>query len=288
MASLIKTEHYEPYPELSPHLLQTQFTNKTILITGAGSGIGASTARSFAQANAAKLILTGRTESTLQQTSAALRADFPNLQVSLHVGSVSSPEHVASLFASLDRSPDILVNNAGYLSEPMSFVDADLKDWWQGFTTNVFGTALVTQTYIRHRRGLKTGGADGEKPGVVININTKAAYEFHIPGMSSYGASKAAMLRLAEVIADDVPASEARVVSLHPGAVQTALLTKSGLKRKLTDEKLASDFVVWSASEEAAFLNGRMVLVNWDVPELVSWKDVIVKKDLLRTSIKEA
>ncbi|KAL2876455.1 hypothetical protein SGCOL_008261 [Colletotrichum sp. CLE4] len=286
MASLIRTEHYEPYPGLSPHLLQTQFTNKTVLITGAGSGIGASTARSFAQANAAKLILTGRTESTLQKTSAALRADFPNLEVSLHVGSVSSPENVASLFASLDRSPDVLVNNAGYLSEPMSFVDADLKDWWQGFTTNVFGTALMTQTYLRHRRGLKAG-ADGEKPGVVININTKAAYEFHIPGMSSYGASKAAMLRLAEVVTDDVPASEARVVSLHPGAVQTALLTKSGLKRKLTDERLAGDFVVWSASEEAAFLNGRMVLVNWDVSELVSWKSVIVEKDLLRSSIRE-
>ncbi|KAK1623986.1 hypothetical protein BDP81DRAFT_502229 [Colletotrichum phormii] len=259
MASFIKTEHYEPYPELSPHLLQTQFTNKTVVITGAGSGIGASTARSFAQANAAKLILTGRTESTLQQTSAALSADFPDIEVSLRAGSVSSPEHVASLFASLDRSPDVLVNNAGYLSEPVSFVDADLKDWWQGFTTNV---------------GLKTGAYD-EKPGVVININTKAAYVFHIPGMSSYGASKAAMLRLAEVIADGVPASEARVVSLHPGAVQTALLTKSGLKRKLTDERLAGDFVVWSASEEAGFLNGRMVWVNWNVPELVSWKDVI-------------
>ncbi|KAJ0306351.1 hypothetical protein COL516b_004810 [Colletotrichum fioriniae] len=287
MASFIKTEHYEPYPKLSPNLLRNQFTAKTVLITGGGSGIGASTARSFAQANAAKLILTGRTESTLHQTAAALRADFPDLEISLHVGSVASPEHVASLFASLDRSPDVLVNNAGYLSEPVSFVDADLKDWWQGFTTNVFGTALMTQTYLRHRRGLQAGAADG-KPGVIININTKAAYDFHIPGMSSYGASKAAMLRLAEVITDDVPASEAHVVSVHPGAVQTALLAKSGLKRKMTDGKLAGDFVVWSASEEAAFLNGRMVWVNWDVPELVSWKDVIVEKDLLRSSIKEA
>ncbi|KXH57488.1 hypothetical protein CNYM01_07033 [Colletotrichum nymphaeae SA-01] len=287
MASFIKTEHYEPYPELSPTLFRSQFTDKTILITGGGSGIGASAARSFAQANAAKLILTGRTEHTLRQTAAVLRAEFPDLEISLHVGSVSSPEHVASLFASLDRSPDVLINNAGYLSEPVSFVDADLKDWWQGFTTNAFGTALMTQTYLRHRRGLRTG-ADDEKPGVIININTKAAYDFHIPGMSSYGASKAAMLRLAEVITDDVPASEARVISVHPGAVQTALLAKSGLKRKMTDGKLAGDFVVWSASEEAAFLNGRMVWVNWDVPELVSWKDVIVEKELLRSSIKEA
>ncbi|KAK1466328.1 short-chain dehydrogenase [Colletotrichum cuscutae] len=287
MASFIKTEHYEPYPEISPNILRTQFTNKTILITGGGSGIGASTARSFAQANAAKLILTGRTESTLHQTAAALRAEFPDLEFSLHVGSISSTDHAASLFASPERSPDVLVNNAGYLSEPASFVDADSKDWWQGFTTNVFGTALMTGTYLRHRRGLRTGAED-EKPGVIININTKAAYDFHIPGMSSYGASKAAMLRLAQVLTDDVPASEACVISVHPGAVQTALLVKSGLKRKMTDGKLAGDFVVWSASEEAAFLNGRMVWVNWDVPELLSWKDVIVEKNLLRTNIKEA
>ncbi|KAK1515566.1 short-chain dehydrogenase [Colletotrichum paranaense] len=276
MASFINTEHYEPYPEISPNILHTQFTNKTILITGGGSGIGASTARSFAQANATKLILTGRTESTLHQTAAALRAEFPDLEISLHVGSISSPDHVASPFASLDRSPDVLVNNSGYLSAPVSFVDADLKDWWQGFTTNVFRTALMTQTYLRHRRGLQTGAED-EKPGFIININTKAAYDFHIPGMGSYGASKAAMLRLAQVITDDVPASEACVIS-HPGAVHTALLVKSGLKRKMTDGKLAGDFEVWSASEETAFLNGRMVWVNLDVPELLSWKDVIVER----------
>ncbi|KAI3550738.1 short-chain dehydrogenase [Colletotrichum abscissum] len=266
MASFIKTEHYEPYSEISPNTLHTQFTNQKVLITGGGSGIGASTARSFAQANAAKLILTGRTESTLHQTAAALRAESPDLEFSLHVGSVSSPDH---------------------LSAPVSFVDADLKDWWQGSTTTVFRTALMTQTYLRRRRGLQTGAED-EKPGVIININTKAAYEFRIPGMSSYGASKAAMLRLAQVITDDAPASEACVISVHPGAVQTALLVKSGLKRKMTNRKLAGDFEVWSASEEAAFLNGRMVWVNWDVPELLSWKDVIVEKDLLRTNIKEA
>ncbi|KAK1455853.1 hypothetical protein CMEL01_04613 [Colletotrichum melonis] len=252
MASFINTEHYEPYPEISPNILHTQFTNKTILITVGGSGIGASTARSFAQANTAKLILTGRTESTLHQTAAALRAEFLDLEFSLHVGSIPSTDHVASPFASLDRSPDVLVNNAGHLSEPM---------------------------YLRRRRGLQTGAED-EKPGVIININTKAAYDFHIPDMSSYGASKAAMLRLAQVITDDVPASEACVISVRPGAVQTALLVKSGLKRKMTDGKLAGDFVMWSASEEAAFLNGRMVWMNFDVPELLSWKDVIVEKDL--------
>lgn len=287
MASFIKSVHYETYPGISPALLREEFSGKSVLLTGGGSGIGTTMARSFAEANISHLIITGRTEATLEETSAALRTEFPNLEVSYQVASVSNPDDVAAVFAALDTSPDVLVNNAGYLPAPANFVDADMKDWWQGFETNVFGTALMTQSYLRHRRATK-GAAKGGRPGVVININTRAAYETRMPELSGYGASKAAILRLAEAITDDVDASEVRVVSLHPGAVKSAMLTKSKLVRPLTDVKLAADFVVWSASERAAFLNGRFAWVNWNVDELESWKDVIVEKDLLRSSIKEA
>lgn len=135
MASFILSEHFETYPDVSPSLLREQFAGKTVLLTGGGSGIGTTIARSFAEANIARLILSGRTEATLKETSAALRASFPQLHVSYKVASVSSPDQVAAIFAALEQSPDVLVNNAGYLSEPTSFVDADLKDWWQGFTT---------------------------------------------------------------------------------------------------------------------------------------------------------
>ncbi|KAF6823641.1 short-chain dehydrogenase [Colletotrichum plurivorum] len=286
MASFIKSVHYETYPGISPALLREEFSDKTVLLTGGGSGIGTTMARSFAEANIVHLIITGRTEATLKETSAALQADFPRLKVSHHVASVASTDDVAAVFAALDASPDVLVNNAGYLPAPANFVDADMRDWWQGFETNVFGTALMTQSYLRHRRA--KGPGPKRQPGVVININTRAAYETRMPELSGYGASKAAILRLAESITDDVDASEVRVVSLHPGAVKSAMLTKSKLVRPLTDAKLAADFVVWSASEKAAFLNGRFAWVNWNVDELESWKDVIVEKDLLRSSIKEA
>ncbi|KAL0934677.1 short-chain dehydrogenase [Colletotrichum truncatum] len=282
MASFIKLQHFETYPGVSPARLVGEFSRRTVLLTGGGSGIGATIARSFAEANTAKLILIGRTESTLKETSTVLRTEFPGLDVTYHVADISAPEQLAEVFTAIGSSPDVLVNNAGYLPEPGSFVDADLKDWWQAFQINVLGTATVTQMYLRHRRAQSTS-----TPGVIVNINTRAAFETHLPGLSGYGASKAAILRLAEAITDDVPASEARVISIHPGAVKSAMLTKSKLNRPLTDVKLAADFVVWTASSKAAFLNGRFVWVNWDVEELESWKDVIIDRDLLRTSIKE-
>src|SRR5262249_43057915 len=107
------------------------------------------------------------------------------------------------------------------------------------------------------------------------------------PGLSGYASSKAAQLRVMETIAADVPASEVRFISLHPGAVETAMLDKAGIKDKVpvTDVKLAADFVAWATSDDAAFLAGRFAWVNWDLGELLAKKDEIVEKDLLRTDI---
>jgi hypothetical protein len=62
---------------------------------------------------------------------------------------------------------------------------------------------------------------------------------------------------------------------------------KSGLDNVFpsTDAKLAGDFILWTTSEEAKFLSGRFVWVNWDVDELVAMKEEILKGDLLRTNL---
>ena len=89
------------------------------------------------------------------------------------------------------------------------------------------------------------------------------------------------------MIAVDVPETTARFISIHPGSVKTEMGIKSGLDGVFrgTDPKLAGDFVVWAASEEASFLNGRFAWVNWDVADLVAAKEEIVSKDYYRTSL---
>lgn len=89
-------------------------------------------------------------------------------------------------------------------------------------------------------------------------------------------------------MAVEVPESVARFVSVHPGAVESAMNVKSGLKGLIpeTHLQLAAEFIVWVASKEAAFLNGRFVWVNWDVDELIARKEDILKNGLLVTTLR--
>ena len=277
------TQHLNTYPRLSPVLSQKEFTGKSIIITGGGYGIGPGIARSFAQAGAAEVILVGRTKSKLQATAKEL-SSFKDTKFSYQVADISSETDVVKLFGALTTSPDILINNAGFLPTPANFIDADLKEFWEGFTTNVYGTALFTQTYLRHRQELKTSTTP---PAVVATLNTIGAYSVRVPNLSAYGASKAALARWSELISVDIPDTTARFISVHPGAVKTDMGAKSGLEGAFpaTDITLASDFIVWATSDEAKFLSGRFAWVNWDVDELIAGREEILEKDLFRTSL---
>ncbi|PMD37635.1 NAD(P)-binding protein [Hyaloscypha variabilis F] len=275
-------EHLDPYPRLDPNRLKKEFTGKSVLITGGGYGIGASIAKSFTEAGVAEIILAGRTEAKLKATADGL-SSFKDTKISFHKVDITSKTDVQKLFSALRTSPDVLVNNAGFLATPANFVHADLDEFWEAFTTNVYGTALVTQSFLRHREALK----HATTPAVVITLNTIGSYSVRVPGLSSYAASKAALARWSELLPADVPDTTARFISVHPGAIQTAMGIKSGLDGVFpsTDPKLAGDFIAWVASEEASFLNGRFVWVNWDVDDLVKAKGEVVGKDLFRTSL---
>jgi NAD(P)-dependent dehydrogenase (short-subunit alcohol dehydrogenase family) len=280
------TEHLTTYPSLTTALHDTNLQSKSVLITGGGHGIGADIARSFAERKVSHIILVGRTESKLQDTASSLSSGFPSTKVSYHTADISSNADVDRLFNSLgEEAPDFLINNAGYLPQPASFIDADLGEWWTGFTINVLGTALVTQKFLLHRRTHAT--TPSREPAVIVTLNTIGAYSVRVPQLSAYGASKAALIRWSELASVDVPETEARFVSVHPGAVDTAMGTKSGLNGvfPMTEGKLAAEFIVWVTGSDASFLAGRFVWVNWDVQELLANKEKIVSEDLLRSSL---
>jgi NAD(P)-dependent dehydrogenase (short-subunit alcohol dehydrogenase family) len=185
-----------------------------VLITGGGYGIGAAIAEAFVEAGVAHTILVGRTVSRLKATADKLSSiKSANTDISYVAVDVESKTDVRQFFESLTVSPDILINNAGYLAAPANFIDADLEDYWKSFSTNVYGTVLVTQSFLQHRRSHATSS----DPAVIITLNTIGAYTVRIPLLSSYGASKAALARWSESVSVDVPESVARFISLHPG-----------------------------------------------------------------------
>jgi NAD(P)-dependent dehydrogenase (short-subunit alcohol dehydrogenase family) len=276
--------HLAPYPALDTALGGIDFSGKSVLITGGGYGIGIDITQAFVDRRASDIVLLGRTESKLKATAESFSSS--GTKVTYVVADISSEKDVQHLFATLDKSPDFLINNAGYLPKPSLFVDADLQEWWRGFTVNVYGTALITQNYLQHRRAVKTSVTS---PAVVITLNTVAAFAMRPPQLSAYGASKAALARWNELVAADVQPSEARFISVHPGLVETDMAEKSGLNGVVpfTDSKLVGKFVAWLVSDDAAFLAGRFVWVNWDITELLQKKGEIVEKDLLITNLSQ-
>ena len=168
-------EHFDPYPRVDPALLKKEFAGKSVLVTGGGYGIGSAIAKSFAEAGVAEIILAGRTEAKLKATADEL-ASFEDTRVSFYKVDISSKSDIKRLFDSLTASPNVLVNNAGFMATPANFIHADLDEYWEAFTINVYGTALLTQSFLCHREALKVS-----TPAVIISLNTIGAYSVRVP-----------------------------------------------------------------------------------------------------------
>ncbi|KKY14331.1 putative oxidoreductase [Phaeomoniella chlamydospora] len=194
---------------------------KTVLITGASSGIGRSTAFEFARTspNALKLILTARRVETLKQIAAEIKKEVGDgvkvLPVQLDV---SKPNEVSSFVPTLPdefKDIDILVNNAGLVkgvAEAPSIATEDIETM---FSTNVTGLINMTQAIlpIFKKKG-ETGAGD------IINIGSIAGREPY-KGGSIYCATKAAVRSFTDALRRELIATRIRIIEIDPGQVET-------------------------------------------------------------------
>ena len=198
--------------------------DRSVLITGGGSGIGAAIARAFCRAGARHVGITGRTASKLDATKAALEALAGSLDVRTEVytavadvSDAAQTEAAVRGFAeAVGGRLDVLVSNAGYLPAPASLVgaDADPEDFWAAFETNVRGPWLAVRAFLP----LAARGA------VVINVSAAGCMISPWPGLGPYAASKLAAGKMFEYMCAENP--DVRVVSCHPGVVDTPMLKK--------------------------------------------------------------
>ncbi|MFB0516073.1 MAG: SDR family NAD(P)-dependent oxidoreductase [Candidatus Neomarinimicrobiota bacterium] len=186
---------------------------KTVLITGASSGIGAACAEAFAQAGAT-LVLAARRRERLEALQQGLQARFGTHAFIMAVD-ISQAAEVEQAFASLPpvgREVDILVNNAGTVKglDPewvVSPADVDLM-----IDTNIKG--LITMTRLCLPGMIERGS------GHVINIGSISGQEVY-PGGSVYCATKFATRALTRGLKLDLLGSPIRVTSIDPGMVET-------------------------------------------------------------------
>merc|ERR1711939_732956 len=208
--------------------MSKRLEGKTVLVTGASSGIGKSVAQEFARTspNNLKIIITARRIDTLKKVAAEITQEVGQgvkvLPVQLDI---SKPEEIASFVPNLPdefKDIDILVNNAGLVKGVDKAPDIKAQDIDVMFATNVTGLIHMTQAVLPIFKK-KNGGANGGR-GDVIMIGSIAGREGY-PGGSIYCATKAAVRTFTDALRRELIATRIRVIEVDPGQVETVSTT---------------------------------------------------------------
>jgi len=274
----VKTTYTDVYPSIDPKAASNSQAGKVIVITGATKGLGhLAFARSFAQAGAKGIVIAGRSADALKEVTKDIQAINKNINVLPVATDIRNAESVASLWWKVKEEfghADVLINNAATFGNNQPVAEASPDSWWNDFETNVHGTFLATQGF------LKVLGK--ERKGTIINITTAAALQV-LPTMSSYSISKLAILQLNAFVAAEN--SNVRAITLHPGIILTDMTTEVFKRFAHDTPELVGGVGVWLATEKAAFLNGKYLASNWSVDDLVARKDEILSEGKLSVGL---
>ncbi len=246
-----------------------RFSDKVVLITGSGAGIGRAAALSFAR-EGARVVVNSQSSTSGEETLKLLKTEgfsarFVQGDVSISEDARRMVEETVSAFGRLD----ILVNNAGIVL-PGRVDNISEEDWDRTFDVNVKGSYLVSRHAITAMRQI--GG------GVIVHVSSVAA-EKGVLDRAAYSASKGALLALTRAMAKDYMNENIRVNCVCPGTTYTPSLEQR-LQAFPDPEKARAEFVarqpmgrfgrddeiaaaiLFSASDEAGFMNGETISIN--------------------------
>jgi len=187
----------------------SDWTGRTVFVTGATSGFGAATARRFAAAGA-NLVLLARRKERLEESAKTL-----GTPVHVIARDIRDHEGVNAAIADLPgtfRNVDVLVNNAGLALGLGPAQEADWDDWEAMIETNVKGLVRLTRAILP--------GMVARKRGHVINLGSVAA-SYPYPGGNVYAGSKAFVRQFSLALRADLLGTRVRVSVLEPGMCET-------------------------------------------------------------------
>ena len=231
------------------------FEGKTVLVTGSTSGIGRAAAEQFGRGGA-HVIVTGRDETRGREVVAEIEATGGTAE--FVAADLSGPDGPAKLASSVDRV-DVLVNNAGIFPFGASHEIA-IDEVRRVFEFNVIAPFALVAAFVP---GMLERGS-----GAIVNVSTMVA-SFGNPGMSAYGASKAALELLTKAWAAEYGPQGVRVNTVSPGPTRTPGVEGAGdmidqlagtlpLRRPAAAEEIA-DAIVYLASDDASFITGAIL-----------------------------
>ncbi len=205
---------------------------RVAIVTGATSGIGAATAKAFADAGA-KVVLTGRSSAGAEATAAAIAAVGGDTRIKLGdvTDSAFCDELVAYAVDEFGRL-DVLANVAGTITRGDALETSD-DEWHQNMRVNVDSVFFMSRAAIRQFRTQRA--TDPSSTATVTNLASNVGL-VGSAGLPAYCASKGAVVLLTKSMALDHAAEGVRVNALCPGAVDTPMLVSGHDKTGRTPE----------------------------------------------------
>jgi 3-oxoacyl-[acyl-carrier protein] reductase len=266
--------------------------NLNALITGGSQGLGKVIASHFL-IEGANVVLCSRGEKELLATRDELARQFPAQKVLAQTCDVANEAQVNALvaFAQSELGPlDALVLNAGIYGPMGDTETVSLEEWRRALDINLFGVLLPCRAIIPHFKKAARGK---------IVILSGGGATNPLPQISAYAASKAAVVRLMETLAEELRKFNVDVNAIAPGALATRLVDeviaagpeKVGAafyeKNKVWKEKgavpleLGANLAVYLASAESNGITGKLISAQWDPwKTLQEHREELAKSDI--------
>ncbi|MFJ9697629.1 SDR family NAD(P)-dependent oxidoreductase [Kitasatospora sp. NPDC101183] len=251
--------------------MTTRFADRTVLVTGAGRGIGRAIALAFA-AEGANVAVAGRSAAPLAETvelieQAGGKAVAITGDVSKNADAARLVEETVEAFGALH----VAVNNAGVLAAMGPVADIDEAEWRYLFEVNVTGTLFAMQHQIAHLRA--NGG------GAIVNVSSNIGAHRRLEGAGAYATSKAAVSALTRSAARDHVADGIRINLVSPGPVATDMSSRPGESAAEKAERMKGEVpvgrpgaveeiaaaVLYLASPEAGYTVGADLVLDGGV-----------------------
>ena len=247
--------------------MNLSFENKVALVTGAGSGMGLTTTKAFAEAGAA-VVLADISENSVRSVaeelvSAGCKAIAVRCNVADEADVAAMIEQTVSTFGRLDAA----FNNAGVQSLPVETADASGEEFDRVNAINLRGVWNCMKYELRQMRE--------QGSGAIVN-NSSIGGLIGLPGRAIYHASKHGVIGLTRSAALEYASRGIRINAICPGAIETPMVADMIVRERISQEDLIKDqptgrlgrpediasAVLWLCSPGAGFVIGHALAVD--------------------------
>lgn len=265
--------------------------NQNAIITGANQGLGLAIAEKFIKEGASISICArniNKLRKAVSQLKLLARPDQQIFSKQVDVSAEKEVEKFIDFSIKKLKNIDILVNNAGIYGPKGCIEDVNSQEWLEAIQINLLGVFYVLKHTIVHMKNNNFGK--------IINLSGGGATS-PLPRISAYAASKAAVVRLTETLAQECKDYNIDINAIAPGPLNTRLLDeilevgpetvgeefyKKAVKQKSTGgaslEK-GADLCVYLASDKSKGISGKLISAVWD-----PWNSLERHKDDLDSS----